>query len=169
MSVFEASSTEASWPSEAEHMFATAEAMGAEASGFEAEVGTELESPFRSGATFGEAERHGQPESQLTSSSLESPFQSGLAEISESESTTEAFRELVAELENEQFDEAIAQLVDEAAGLHLASGSSWSSAEAAPALAMSELEAWIEPLRQESHRMLDNMAERLVRQPPIAS
>ena len=95
------------------------------------------------------------------SSSLESPFQSGFAEISESESTTEAFRELLAELENEQFDEAVAQLVDEAAGLHLASGSSWSSTEAAPALAMSELEAWIEPLRQESHRMLDNMAERL--------
>jgi hypothetical protein len=161
MSVFEASSTEASWPSEAEHMFATTAAMDAETSEFGAEASSELESPFRSGVTFGEAERHGQPESQLTSSSLESPFQSGFAEVSEAETTTEAFRELLAELENEQFDEAVAQLVDEAAGLHLASGSSWSSAEAAPALAMSELEAWIEPLRQESRRMLDNMAERL--------
>ena len=59
----------------------------------------------------------------------------------------------------------MAQLVDEAAGLHLASGASWSSAEAAPGLALAELEAWIEPLRQESHRMLDNMAERLGNEP----
>jgi hypothetical protein len=161
MSAFEATSTEALWPSEAEHESAT---VRAEAGDFEAEVGAELESPFRAGATFGEAfaeaEGTAYPEAHETPASLESPFQSSFADVSESEGTAEAFHELLAELESEQFDEAVAQLVDEAAGLHLASEASWSSAEAAPGLAVGELEAWIEPLRQESHRMLDNMAER---------
>jgi hypothetical protein len=163
MSVFEAPSTEAAWPTEAEHMFASGEALEAYAGEMEGEASAELESPFRSALAVGESEseRTGYPETRMTSTALESPFQSSFAEVSESESTAEAFRELLAELENEQFDEAIAQLVDEAAGLHLASGASWSSAEAAPGLAMSELEAWIEPLRQETNRMLDNMAERL--------
>jgi hypothetical protein len=161
MSVFEAPSTEAPWPSEAEQLDGTAEAFEGEAGEMEAEGASELESPFRSAMTFGETEGAAYPEAQPGPTTLESPFQSSFAEVSESENTTEAFRELLAELESEQFDEAVAQLVDEAAGLHLASGASWSAAEAAPALALAELEAWIEPLRQETHRMLDNMAERL--------
>lgn len=68
---------------------------------------------------------------------------------------------MLAELEDEQFDEAIAQLVDEAAGQHLASGAAWSSSEAAPALATAELEAWIQPLQYEADRMMENMADRL--------
>jgi hypothetical protein len=161
MSVFEASLTEAPWPSEAEQLDGSAEAFEGEAGEMGGEVASELESPFRSAMTVREAEGAASPESQLGPTTLESPFQSSFTEVSEAETTTEAFRELLAELESEQFDEAVAQLVDEAAGLHLASGASWSSAEAAPGLALSELEAWIEPLRQESHRMLDNMAERL--------
>lgn len=160
MSVFEAPSTEASWPSEAEQVFTAGEALEAEAGEMEGD-GHELESPFRSATTFGESEAVSSTSAQSPVTTLESPFQSSFAEVSEAEGAAGAFRELLAELENEQFDEAVAQLVDEAAGLHLSSGASWSSAEAAPALAMSELEAWIEPLRQEAHRMLDNMAERL--------
>jgi hypothetical protein len=161
MSVFEAASTEAPWPNEAEQLDGSTEAFGGEMGEMEAEVVAELESPFRSAMTFGEAEGAGYSEAQFGTTTLESPFQSSFSEVSEAETSTEAFRELLAELESEQFDEAVAQLVDEAAGLHLASGASWSSAEAAPGLALAELEAWIEPLRQESHRMLDNMAERL--------
>ena len=41
------------------------------------------------------------------------------------------------------------------------SGATWSSSEAAPAWRAAELEGWIQPLRQETHRMLDNMADRL--------
>ena len=167
MSVFEAPSTEAArpgeaeqWPGEAEQWFAPGATQEAQVGDMEG-AGTELESPFRSAATFGETEGTSYSEVPMTLTTLESPFQSSFAEVSESETSAEAFRELLAELESEQFDEAIAQLVDEAAGLHLASGTSWSSAEAAPSLAMSELEAWIEPLRQEADRMLDNMAERL--------
>jgi hypothetical protein len=122
------------------------------------EGSSELESPFRTEPEVGEAEAYG--EAQM-SSVLESPFHTSFSEVSEAEQEAGAFRELLAELESEQFDEAVAQLIDEAAGLHLASGTTWSSAEAAPAMAMSELEAWIEPLRQEAHRMLENMADRL--------
>jgi hypothetical protein len=118
----------------------------------------ELESPFRTEPEVSEAEAFG--EAQVPSV-LESPFHASFSEVSEAEQESGAFHELLAELENEQFDEAIAQLTDEAAGLHLASGTTWSSAEAGPAMAMSELEAWIEPLRQEAHRMLENMADRL--------
>ena len=160
MSVFEAPSSEASWPSEAEQVFAAGEAFETEMGELEGESG-ELESPFRSAVAFGESEGVQPAGAPPATTSLESPFQSSFSEVSESEGAAEAFRELLAELESEQFDEAVAQLVDEAAGLHLSSGASWSSGEAAPALAMSELEAWIEPLRQETHRMLDNMAERL--------
>jgi hypothetical protein len=160
MSVFEAPSTEATWHGETEQWFVPGETSEAQAGNLEG-TGAELESPFRSAATFGEGEGPAYSEAPTTLRALESPFQSGFAEVSESETTAVAFRELLSELESEQFDEAVAQLVDEAAGLHLASGTSWSSAEAAPSLAMSELEAWIEPLRQETNRMLDNMAERL--------
>jgi hypothetical protein len=160
MSVFEAPSTEAAWSGEAENWLAPGETSEAQAGDTEG-TGAELESPFRSAATFGESEGAGYSEAPMQLTTLESPFQSSFAEVSESETTAVAFRELLAELESEQFDEAVAQLVDEAAGLHLASGASWSSAEASSSLAMSELEAWIEPLRQEANRMLDNMAERL--------
>jgi len=124
----------------------------------EGEAEGELESPFRTEAEVSQAEAFG--EAQM-SNVLESPFHTGVSEISEAEQESGAFHELLAELESEQFDEAVAQLIDEAAGLHLASGTTWSSAEAAPAMAMGELEAWIEPLRQEAHRMLENMADRL--------
>jgi hypothetical protein len=160
MSVFEAPSSEASWPGEAEQVFTAGEAFEAVAGELEA-PGGELESPFRSAVALSEGEGVQGGPAYPTTTSLESPFQSSFSEISESESTAQAFRELLAELEDEQFDEAVAHVVDEAAGLHLSSGASWSSSAAAPGLAMSELEAWIEPLRQETHRMLDNMAERL--------
>ena len=101
---------------------APAEAFEGGAGEMEAEVASELESPFRSAMTFGETEGAAYPEAEMGPTTLESPFQSSFAEVSESETATEAFRELLAELESEQFDESVAQLVDEAAGLHLASG-----------------------------------------------
>ena len=155
MSVFEAPWNEATL-SEAEYGHEAF--VDGTATQWQGEGEGELESPFRTEAEVSEAEAFG--EAQM-SSVLESPFQTGLSEISEAEEASGAFHELLAELESEQFDEAVAQLIDEAAALHLASGTTWSSAEAAPAMAMGELEAWIEPLRQEAHRMLENMADRL--------
>ncbi len=120
-----------------------------------------LESPFRGAATFVQSEAGSAPAPANVASAMESPFSGGATSMSAGEDENAAFHDLLHELEDEYFEEAIAQLIDEAAGVHLSSAASWSSAEAAPGIAMSELEAWIEPLKQESGRMLDNMADRL--------
>ena len=120
-----------------------------------------LESPFRGAATLVQSEAGVASAPVNVASAMESPFSHGPTPVLAGEAETAGFHDLLHELEDEYFDEAVAQLIDEAAGVHLSSAASWSSAEAAPGMAMSELEAWIEPLRQESARMLDNMAERL--------
>lgn len=120
-----------------------------------------LESPFRGAATVVQRETGIASPRVNVASAMESPFSRGPAPMLEGEAESAGFHDLLHELEDEYFDEAIAQLIDEAAGVHLSSVASWSSAEAAPGMAVSELEAWIEPLRQESARMLDNMADRL--------
>jgi hypothetical protein len=123
------------------------------------EAGLALESPFAT-ASLTEIIAPA-PAAMSPPGGAESPFRIGFTPASEADREAEAFSDLLAELEDEQFDEAIAQLVDEAAGQHLASGAAWSSSEAAPALATAELEAWVQPLRYEADRMLENMADRL--------
>ena len=120
-----------------------------------------LESPFRGAATLVQSEAGSTPAPANVASAMESPFSGGPTPMSAGEGESAAFHDLLHELEDEYFEEAIAQLIDEAAGVHLSSTASWSSAEAAPGMAVRELEAWIEPLRHESGRMLDNMADRL--------
>ena len=117
-----------------------------------------LESPF---ATASLTDRGPAPGPSATPGGVESPFRGGYVPVGEAERESEAFHDMLAELEDEQFDEAVTRLVDEAAGQHLASGAAWSSSEAAPALATAELEAWIQPLQYETDRMLQNMADRL--------
>ena len=117
-----------------------------------------LESPFASASL---TDRGPAPGPAVTSGSAESPFRGGFVPVGGAERESEAFHDVLAELEDEQFDEAVTRLVDEAAGQHLASGAAWSSSEAAPALATAELEAWIQPLQYEADRMLQNMADRL--------
>jgi hypothetical protein len=121
--------------------------------------GPSLESPFATASVTGTTA----PATAAlpVTGSTASPFRIGLTPASEADREAEAFSDMLAELEDEQFDEAIAQLVDEAAGQHLSSGAAWSSSEAAPALATAELESWVQPLRSEADRMLENMADRL--------
>ena len=127
----------------------------------------ELESPFRGGVSFTERpETEGlEPELEFTGTArfqeLQSPFASRIVTTAEVDERAEAFRDLLGELRDEAFEEAVARLANEAAALHLASQASWSSAEAAPSLAVSELEAWIEPLAAEADRLLEDMAARL--------
>ena len=122
------------------------------------EAGTSLESPFASASL---TQAIPAAPAAVPPGGVDSPFRLGFTPASEADRESEAFRDMLAELEDEQLDEAIAQLVDEAAGQHLASGAAWSSSEAAPALATAELEAWVQPLRYEADRMLENMADRL--------
>jgi hypothetical protein len=92
---------------------------------------------------------------------LYSPFLGAISTPGEVDHVGE-FGQLLSQLEDEQFDDAVARLIDEAAALHLASESSWSSSGAAPSLARGELEAWMSPLAAESDRLLETMASRLV-------
>jgi hypothetical protein len=159
MSVFETvppspSQEGQSWSTEFGEQFYEAEAP------WGGEAGPALESPFATASLAGGATAT-VPTAMTPPIGLESPFRLGFTATSEADRETEAFSDLLAEFHDEQFDEAVAQLVDEAAGLHLRSGASWSSSEAAPAMATAELEAWIQPLQYEADRMFENMAERL--------
>ena len=94
---------------------------------------------------------------------LESPFGPGVAQRlgqDEAEELSEAVTEFLAELEDEDFANAVEALVDEAAARHLADLGSWSAPPSA-AEAYSHLETWIEPLAAEAETALDRFAESL--------
>ena len=120
----------------------------------------ELSSPFLSGTVFGDSRSNGTstPPSSL---SLTSPFLAGYVPTTQEDRQAEVFQQLLAELEDEQFEQSLAQLVNEAAGQYLAAEASWSSAQEAPAQAVSELERWLDPLRTEMERLLEDVSNRL--------
>jgi hypothetical protein len=131
--------------------------------GPQGEASYELESPFLSGVNFAPTlpgEQRSDESYLGASGNLYSPFLGGMATPGEVDHAGE-FGQLLGQLEDEQFDEGVARLIDEAAALHLAAESSWSSPEAAPTLASSELEAWVSPLAAEADRLLETMAGRL--------
>jgi hypothetical protein len=134
--------------------------------GPQSEAAYELESPFLSGVSFVPTLPGEQASNENyggDSQNLYSPFLGGMAAAGEVDHAGE-FGQLLGQLEDEQFDEAVARLADEAAALHLASETSWSSPEVAPSLASSELETWVSPLAAESDRLLETMASRLAGQ-----
>jgi hypothetical protein len=153
-------SPESSWSAQSS---TEQEAQPFEALGTPTEAGYELESPFLSATSFGEqlGEPLGEQPSDGPLARLESPFLSGFAPVAQEDRQADTFRQLLAELEDESFEEAVAQLVDEAAGQYLAAEASWSAGEAAPSLALGELERWIEPLATEMDRLIDEVGSRL--------
>jgi hypothetical protein len=91
---------------------------------------------------------------------LESPFGPGVAQRpgqDEAEELAEAVTEFLAELEDEDFADAVEALVDEAASRHLTDLGSWSAPPSA-AEAYAHLESWIEPLAAEAETALDRFA-----------
>ncbi|HEY6745865.1 MAG TPA: hypothetical protein VI357_09100 [Mycobacteriales bacterium] len=94
---------------------------------------------------------------------LESPFGPGYArepDRGEAELLAETAQETLAELEDEDFTDALEALVDEAAARHLADAGSWSVPPSDPQ-AHELLQQWIEPLAAEAERSLDTLAEQL--------
>jgi hypothetical protein len=85
---------------------------------------------------------------------LESPFSGGLVAAGDASESEEAFAALAAELEDEEFDQALQALVDEAAGRHLESAGAWPSA-ATEQLATGEVEAWTAGIASEADRLLE--------------
>jgi hypothetical protein len=94
---------------------------------------------------------------------LESPFERGFSRElgrDESEQLADTAAELLTELEDEDFSDALQSLVDEAASRHAADLVSW-SAVPTPEQAHSLLESWIEPLATEAERAVNAVAQRL--------
>jgi hypothetical protein len=115
--------------------------------------------PFPGGARVltapGSAEADHQ-EGERGAAWLESPFSEGLVAAGDASESEEAFAALAAELEDEEFDEALQALVDEAAGRHLESAGAWPSG-ATEQLATGEVEAWMAGIASEADRLLEHV------------
>jgi hypothetical protein len=96
---------------------------------------------------------------------LATPFAEALATLGEEELEAQAVGALVAELEDEEFTEALEALVDEAAGMHLRSTGTWSHEADAGRLAATEVEQWLEALAAEADHRLAQLAEHLADRP----
>jgi hypothetical protein len=117
-----------------------------------------MRSPFE-GATLQEAEDRDAEQvvdSFLAGSALTSPFPEGLGSEDETSAYAFEFEELVAELADEEFDEAVEALVDEAAGRHLRAASSWATQDGAAAAAQ-EVTDWVGAVGDEVDRLLANL------------
>ena len=75
------------------------------------------------------------------------------------ESTLEALgmEALLGELEDEEFDEAVQGLINEAAARHLRSAATWSSESEAPAIAAHETQEWLNSVAMETDRLLERL------------
>jgi hypothetical protein len=96
--------------------------------------------------------------------SLTTPFSTGMRDTGRSESE-EAMAALVAELDEEEFDEAVQALVDDAARRHLAMGEVWSS-EATDHLAAGDVESWMAGIAAEADRFLEHLEQRFATRTP---
>ncbi|WP_210587975.1 hypothetical protein [Streptomyces sp. GESEQ-35] len=117
----------------------------------------ELQSPFAGFAGLSadpvDAGERPQPTTGVV---LDSPFGSGL-HAEEPEAGEDALTELLGELADDEFEDAVAQLVDDAAAAHLQGETAWSAKEGSQA----GLQSWAESLAEQSDRLLDGITARL--------
>jgi len=116
---------------------------------------TDLQSPFAGFAGLEPAPASVGEQPPPTGAALESPFGSGLR--SEEPDREDVVGELLEDLADDEFEDAIAQLVDDAAAAHLQGETAWSAGENARL----GLRTWAESLAAESDRLLDRVAARL--------
>lgn len=88
----------------------------------------------------------------------ESPFAALVPDGTGGDAATEA--DLLEALHDEDFTDALAALVDEAAARHLADQTAWAG-RLTEGEALDELEEWIEPLAQAAEQGLDRMGQAL--------
>jgi hypothetical protein len=124
--------------------------------------------PFPGGARVltapGSAEADHQ-EGERGAAWLESPFSEGLVAAGDASESEEAFAALAAELEDEEFDEALQALVDEAAGRHLESAGPW-AAGGTEQLATGEVEAWMAGIASDADRLLEHVERHFANRTP---
>jgi hypothetical protein len=100
---------------------------------------------------------------ELSAGLLSSPFSEGLMAEGRSEAEG-AYVALAAELADDEFDEAVQALVDEAAGRHLAAAGSWPGA--AGELAAGEVEAWMAGVAAKADRLLEHVEQAFATRAP---
>jgi hypothetical protein len=124
----------------------------------------ESRSPFAGLSTVAEPEATGYEEpgheaaGTTTAVSVEAPFAGFATDLPDREAEAEA--DLLEALRDEDFDDALANLVDEAAARHVAEQGSW-SAQLSESEALGQLEGWVEPLAEAAERAIDRIAEGL--------
>ena len=124
----------------------------------EAAYGETLSSPFSGLATAEAGEVTGEQEMP---GNLEAPFAGFTGFATEgSEREQEAQADFLESLHDEDFTEALADLVDEAAAQQLAEQGAWSG-RLGEAEAYASLENWIEPLAEASEAAIASFAEQL--------
>lgn len=125
-------------------------------------VGDGLRSPFASNELYGGDAGAGErwDDTAAHREALASPFREALATLGEDELEREAVRALEAELEDEEFDEALEALANDAAARHLHALSAWSGERDAAAVAEGELEQWFEQIANAVDDRLAALEER---------
>jgi hypothetical protein len=96
---------------------------------------------------------------------MSSPFSEALVGVGEADEEARATEALLAELEDEEFEEAVDALVDEIAARHLRASPSWSSETEADDLAAAEAEAWAATLTSQADRYLERLERELADRP----
>ena len=125
--------------------------------------------PF-AGARVGDAEEPGYAAAGEGAwvSPTASPFAQGLHEAGESEAERERWTALVAELEDESFDEAVESLVEEVAGRHLSAASAWSAHEHGSGRAAQDASEWLHEVGTKADRMLAELEARYADRSSVA-
>lgn len=119
-----------------------------------------MSSPFAAAEVGAEALPAETERLEPGSGALESPFADAMNASGETSQEALALEAVLGELEDEEFDEAVQGLVDEAAARHLTSAATWSSESEAPALAANETEAWLGSVATETDRLLEQLEAR---------
>lgn len=125
-----------------------------------------LASPFAAGLRPMAAGEYGPSEEAMPrpAEMLATPFAEGLLDAGRPESDT-ALQALAEELADEEFDEAVQALVDEAAGRHLTAAQTW-GAETTEQLADTEAESWLSGLAAEADALLAHLEQRFTDRTP---
>ena len=116
-----------------------------------------LVSPFGAATLAAESPAAATEYEDYAGAPMASPFAEAMAMADEGALEALSLEAVIAELEDETFDEAVQGLVDEAAARHLASSATWSSETEAPQLAEQEVEAWIGGVAAEADRLLERL------------
>jgi hypothetical protein len=121
-------------------------------------------SPFATPMPVGQPGAAAAPGAEAwTGRALESPFGTGYTrelDHTEAGELSEVAAELLEQLDDEDFTDALEALLDGAAEQHAADLVSWSGVPS-PAQALSMLEGWVEPLALAAERAVDGLAERV--------